>query len=478
MEDHVEKFRQADALAQNILRLTRNTLLVNLRFLDLALSQFQLTSYPGTLATDGQHLFYDTYYVLSMYKQERGRNVRDYLHIVLHCVFRHLFTSANIDRRCWDLACDIAVESAIEDLHLKSAACNRAYAQEETLKELRSQVRPLTAEKLYRYFLDRQLSDDQMARLRDPFLADDHRAWYLPVKSGQGAGGGSQSNGRTPETGTPGKQKSGRGGQGSRAQTPKSGTERRDKDLEQTWREISERLQVDLETISRRHGTDAGNLVQELKAVNRETYDYADFLRRYMSLGEVTQVNQDEFDYIYYTYGLSLYGNMPLIEPLESREVYRVEDFAIVIDTSMSCSGELVHRFLTETYSVLSEAESFFTSVNIHIIQCDEKVQSDKRIADRKELSDYMEHMELRGQGGTDFRPAFEYVDQLIAEKQFTNLKGLIYFTDGYGMFPVKMPAYETAFVFMREDYSDADVPPWAIKVILGPEEIEASEEI
>ena len=79
MEDHVEKFRQADALAQNILRLTRNTLLVNLRFLDLALSQFQLTSYPGTLATDGQHLFYDTYYVLSMYKRERGRNVRDYL---------------------------------------------------------------------------------------------------------------------------------------------------------------------------------------------------------------------------------------------------------------------------------------------------------------------------------------------------------------------------------------------------------------
>ena len=204
MEDHVEKFRQADALAQNILRLTRNTLLVNLRFLDLALSQFQLTSYPGTLATDGQHLFYDTYYVLSMYKQERGRNVRDYLHIVLHCVFRHLFTSANIDRRCWDLACDIAVESAIEDLHLESAACNRAYAQEETLKELRSQVRPLTAEKLYRYFLDRQLSDDQMARLRDPFLADDHRAWYLPVKSGQGAGGGSQSNGRTGRPGQPG----------------------------------------------------------------------------------------------------------------------------------------------------------------------------------------------------------------------------------------------------------------------------------
>ena len=412
MEDHVEKFRQADALAQNILRLTRNTLLVNLRFLDLALSQFQLTSYPGTLATDGQHLFYDTYYVLSMYKRERGQNVRDYLHIVLHCVFRHLFTSANIDRRCWDLACDIAVESAIEDLHLESAACNRAYAQEETLKELRSQVRPLTAEKLYRYFLDRQLSDDQMARLRDPFLADDHRAWYLPVKSGQGAGGGSQSNGRTPETGTPGKQKSGRGGQGSRAQTPKSGTERRDRDLEQTWKEISERLQVDLETISRRHGTDAGNLVQELKAVNRETYDYADFLRRYMSLGEVTQVNQDEFDYIYYTYGLSLYGNMPLVEPLEYKEVRRIKEFVIAIDTSGSVSGDLVQRFVTKTYNILRQQENFFTKINLHIIQCDAEVQEDRKITSQKDFDNYLDTMQLHGFGGTDFRPVFQYVDE------------------------------------------------------------------
>ena len=63
------------------------------------------------------------------------------------------------------------------------------------------------------------------------------------------------------------------------------------------------------------------------------------------------------FDYVFYTYGLSLYGNMPLVEPLESREISRVEDFVIVIDTSMSCSGDLVRRFLEETYDVLSEAD-------------------------------------------------------------------------------------------------------------------------
>ena len=349
--------------------------------------------------------------------------MRDYLHIVLHCVFRHLFTSANIDRRCWDLACDIAVESAIEDLHLESAACNRAYAQEETLKELRSQVRLLTAEKLYRYFLDRQLSDDQMARLRDPFLADDHRAWYLPVKSGQGAGG--RQPVQRPDTGDrhPRQAEVRPGRPGSRARTPKSGTERRDRDLEQTWREISERLQVDLETISRRHGTDAGNLVQELKAVNRETYDYADFLRRYMSLGEVTQVNQDEFDYIYYTYGLSLYGNMPLVEPLEYKEVRRIKEFVIAIDTSGSVSGDLVQRFVTKTYNILRQQENFFTKINLHIIQCDAEVQEDRKITSQKDFDNYLDTMQAvkAARGRIYFIPR-DYMPKLALFEDFIAL--------------------------------------------------------
>ena len=471
MADHVDRLQQAADPARDILRLTRNTLLVNLRFLDLALSQFQLSSYPGTLATDGEHLFYDTYYVLSSYKSERGKNVRDYLHIVLHCVFRHLFAGGDLDRRCWDLACDIAVESAIDELHLESAACNRALAQEETLKELRSQVRPLTAEKLYRYFLDRHLTADQMSRLREHFLADDHRAWYLPVKSGKGAGGGGQSSSQKPETGDAQRQRAGRGGTGSPI-TPKSGTQRQRKDLEAAWKEISERMQVDLETISRRHGTDAGNLVQELKAVNRETYDYADFLRRYATLGEVTQVNQDEFDYIYYTYGLSLYGNMPLVEPLEYKEVRRVKEFVIAIDTSGSVSGDLVQRFVTKTYNILRQQENFFTKINLHIIQCDAKVQEDRKITSQRDFDRYLETMELRGFGGTDFRPVFAYVDELIRAGEFSNLRGMIYFTDGRGIFPERKPDYDAAFVFLDDGGELPEVPVWAIRLVLQSEEI------
>ena len=52
MKDHVAAFHQADGLAREVLDLARSTLLVHLRFLDLALSRFTPVSYPGTLATD------------------------------------------------------------------------------------------------------------------------------------------------------------------------------------------------------------------------------------------------------------------------------------------------------------------------------------------------------------------------------------------------------------------------------------------
>lgn len=150
--------------------------------------------------------------------------------------------------------------------------------------------------------------------------------------------------------------------------------------------------------------------------------------------------------------------------------MYRIEDFVLVIDTSMSCSVELVKRFLRETYGVLSESESYFRKINVHIIQCDDQVRSDAVIRDREQMEAYMEHFAVAGFGGTDFRPAFEYVERLREQGQFTRLRGLLYFTDGKGIYPVKMPPYDTAFVFVQDQYEDVSAPSWAIKLILERE--------
>ena len=66
-----------------------------------------------------------------------------------------------------------------------------------------------------------------------------------------------------------------------------------------------------------------------------------------------------------------------------------------------------------------------------------------------------------------------EQVLELIEQKAFQNLKGLLYFTDGYGTFPRKRPNYDTAFIFYHEDYMDTTVPPWAMKLIIGKEDLE-----
>jgi predicted metal-dependent peptidase len=192
--------------------------------------------------------------------------------------------------------------------------------------------------------------------------------------------------------------------------------------------------------------------------------------------GEDMAVNDDEFDYIYYTYGLNVYGNVPLVEPLEYKELHKVKEFVIAIDTSASCRGSVVRAFLNKTYSILKGTENFFHKINVHIIQCDQEVQSDTKITCDDDFETFMKYGKLKGFGATDFRPVFTYVEQLREQGEFENLKGLIYFTDGYGIYPEKNPGYDVIFAFLEEDEHRMPVPPWALKVVIEDEAIEGNE--
>ena len=165
-----------------------------------------------------------------------------------------------------------------------------------------------------------------------------------------------------------------------------------------------------------------------------------------------------------------------MIEPLEYKEIKKVKEFVIAIDTSASCRGAIVRAFLQKTYSILKSTENFFHKVNVHILQCDNEVQSDTKITSDEEFEAFIKYGKLRGFGATDFRPVFEYVDKLKQQKEFDNLKGLIYFTDGYGIYPERMPDYDVIFAFLNEDENRAPVPPWSMKVVLESEELEEPE--
>ena len=454
MDTQSEKSQKMGELARDVLILSRNTLVVNLRFLDVALSQFEL--YPinsSTLLTDGKHILYNPRHVLESYRSGKEFPVRDYLHIVMHCVFRHMYMDPTLNRAYWDLACDIAVENVISELNLKAVAAPREQMQAEYIAAIKQELKYVTAEKIYSY-LRRTIPDPKkIAEIRGYFYADNHEIWYMTGEEAEKYFGIANS------------------GNGS-----KSGENRNsvgvNAEMLEVWRKISERIQVDMETIGKQQGRDSGAMIQNLSAVNREKYDYTEFLKKFAVMGETMKINNDEFDYIFYTYGLQLYEKVPLIEPLEYKEIKAIKEFVIAIDTSGSTSGDLVQRFVQKTYNILKSTESFFTKMNLHIIQCDADIQEDKRITCQGDFDEYLKTMTIHGLGGTDFRPVFEYVETLRRKKEFQNLKGLIYFTDGYGDFPAKKPDYDTAFVFLEDNYNNPNVPAWAIKLVLRREEI------
>ena len=202
----------------------------------------------------------------------------------------------------------------------------------------------------------------------------------------------------------------------------------------------------------------------------RQKRSYREFLKKFSVLREEIKADPDEFDLGYYNYGLRTYGNIPLIEPLESRENKKIQEFVIVVDTSYSTSGKLIENFLKETFGILTETDSFFVKSRVRIIQCDDRVQMDEEVKNEYEINALMNRFTVVGGGGTDFRPAFRYVNNLIEEKKLKNMRGLLYFTDGKGIYPRKRPPYKCAFLYL-EDYDEAAVPPWAIRMRLTQEE-------
>ena len=383
------------------------------------------------LATDGQVLFYQPSHLLRLYQDNPKYLNRLYLHTIFHCVFRHLWLKGRREPQLWSLACDIAVENVIDSLNRTSVKRPLTYVRQNAYQQITAEETVVAAAPVYRW-LTRQ-TPGVLRQLEREFVTDDHRLWPKDAPD------------QPQQMPTPLPQK--------------------------TWQKIGERMQTELDLRDKEAGDGADALKQQVKAANRSRRSYRDFLRRFCVLREEVKLDPDEFDLNFYTYGLSVYGNLPLIEPLESRESKKIEELALVIDTSYSTSGELVRAFLAETYTLLKGQENFFHRMNLHLIQADNAIRQDILIHNEDELIHAMNHFELRGGGGTDFRPAFEYVNQLCAEKKFSNLRGLLYFTDGMGTYPAKRPAYDTAFLFLGERFDDANVPPWAMKVVLDEEE-------
>ncbi len=467
----MDRDKKALELAEQILKYARNEMMVSLRFMDLALCKLKyLGKETKTMETDGEYLYYNPWYVFKLYQAEDNSLNRTYLHSIFHCIFYHPFVDKEVNRPLWNIACDIAVEAIIIDLGVKQLEDIKDTLQNKEIMDIAKLSGKATAERIYRYFVKSGKTAEDLKDLEELFKRDSHDAWYVDKKpesqnTTKAAGVASTAAFISEDS------SSGSSGNGN---ISTSGGMSFSSITKEEWEKISQRVKIDIETISNGRWGTSEFLLQNITEVNREKYDYTDFLKKFAVLGEAMQINDDEFDYNFYTYGLSLYKNVPLIEPLEYKEVKRIKEFVLAIDTSGSVQGDLVQSFVQKTYNVLKSTESFFSKINLHIIQCDDQLQEDKKITSQEEFDEYFKTMELHGFGGNNEVLLFSYVDELIEKGEFTNLKGMIYFTDGYGIFPEKKPNYDVAFVFVENDRwpIPTDIPPWVIKLVLDKEEL------
>ncbi len=194
---------------------------------------------------------------------------------------------------------------------------------------------------------------------------------------------------------------------------------------------------------------------------------FAGLLRAFSVLRENRHVSDADFSYSWYAHGMEHYDGVALIEPLEYSEERKLRELAIVIDTSASCSRGLTGWFLRAVHDILLRERLFFDRFRLHILQCDCEVQQDTLVTNLEEFQWYLDHLELYGGGGTDFRPALRRIDELVACGELPHLGGVLYFTDGYGVFPEREPAYPVAFVMLRYRYDDINIPRWAIRLVL-----------
>lgn len=419
-----------NTMARKVFAAVRGDLYLALPYMNSALcalvpvSKQELRSF----ATDGAGLYFADAWLLHIYRSNRRFLPRAFLHSILHCVFRHLWLRGNRDPAIWNIACDICVENVLDRLNNDLLRRPVGWLRQKTYTDLAKSCRILSVGPVYRELCTRDAAE--LTRLQHEFYCDDHGFWPKDPDS--------------PSAQMQGKR----------------------------WEQLGRETQLSMQQGgTRASDAEAASALAAQVQAGRGRKLYRDFLRRFSVWREEPHLDLDEFDLGYYSYGLRTYGNMPLIEPLETRESKRVRDLAIVLDTSESTSGDLVKAFLKETFSILRTSETFFARCRILVLQCDDAVRSETLLSDLNALDRYADRFVLKGGGGTDFRPAFQRIEEQRAQGTLRNLQGVLYFTDGKGIYPSRRPPYDVAFLFLDTGEPVPDVPPWAMRLMLEPDE-------
>ncbi len=385
-----------------------------------------------TIATDGYYLYYNPEYIIKAYKHNKNLLYISIVHVLLHCLLRHFTKRQFTDHDLFDATMDISVYLMLQELGFITLKAKEQLI--DSMPELKTFLKTNIGNasvNIYNEALKNEKLKQELLSNYDIYKLDSHIYWTRPNK----------------------------------IRASKQSLE----SIKQAWirmfNEVGEELKGN--GIYQGMGKDffATSFLGE--DIEKSKVSYEEFLKRFASLEELMEIDYDEFDMIWYTTGLKMYNDIPIIEYNEYKEDYVIKEFVLAIDTSGSCSGDIMKNFLSQTIKIFEDIKLGNRKVKIKIIQCDSEIVDEKDITDQFDIENYTSNFKAFGFRGTDFNPVFDRINELQKNGQLNNLKGLIYLSDGYGSFPSKKPNYETVFVIPPSEYENDMIPDWVTKINL-----------
>ncbi len=186
--------------------------------------------------------------------------------------------------------------------------------------------------------------------------------------------------------------------------------------------------------MSKREGKEPGALKRVLESTHDSKEDYQTLLRRYMLAVRKTD----------YTWARPSYRHLDAGLYMPSISGEAMGELVIVLDVSGSVDEEMVDQFWTETRELCKEVKPS----KVSILFVDTEIQKVKEYEGYSELPS---KLKLVGGGGTDFRPAFKWLDE---RGEMPDL--LIYFTD---LMCTRWPETQPPFPVLWLNWGDTETP-------------------
>ena len=209
---------------------------------------------------------------------------------------------------------------------------------------------------------------------------------------------------------------------------------------EQAWDEAMHQAL----NIARAEGKVPGAVEETVKNAHASTLDWRTLLRCYM-----TDATRSDYSW-------SLPNRRFIDSGLYLPAIHSegIETIAVIVDTS----GSLPAATLAEFWAELREVAAEIRPETVIVLQVDAAVRDAAEYAP----DDLPEEITLKGRGGTDFRPGFEWLDA-----QGVHPGVCLYFTD---MECSDYPDAEPGFPVLWCDYGDGDSPwrhpaPWGERI-------------